>query len=329
VTAWAVTVRNALGAVVASGSGTSAKVDWTWDATSAVAGRYTWSIGGPGLRAATGTIGTAPAPLSLQGLKVTPAVVSPNGDGRGENATVSSTLSTAALVTASVEDVTHGGVTTVFTGSRAAGKQTFVLGTSALPDGWYRLTLLAKAGAKQVQTTAGFWVDRTLAGVAADARAFSPNGDGRFDKVALSFRLLAPAHVRVRILRGGVEAAAPLLEADLGIGPQDLDWDGGGLPDGRYTLAVSATDSLLTVQQAVPVTIDTRAPALRFVSISKLLFRISEPARVSLAVNGRWRIVNVRRAGLFHVGFRGRVRGVTAAATDGAGNRSRTITARR
>jgi hypothetical protein len=328
-TAWTVTVRDVLGAVVASGTGTGTKVDWTWDATSAVAGRYTWSIGGPGLRPATGTIGTAPAPLSLQALKVTPAVVSPNGDGRGENATVSYTLSTAATVTASVEDVTHGGATTVFTGSRAAGKQTFVLGTSALPDGWYRLTLLAKAGARQVQTTAGFWVDRTLASVATDARVLSPNGDGRFDTVGLSFRLLAAAHVRVRVLRGGVEAVTPLFEADVGAGPQELVWDGGGLPDGRYALAVSATDSLLTVQQAVPVSIDTRGPVLRLVSLSRLLFHVNEPARVSLAVNGRWRIVDVRRAGLFHVGFRGSIRGMTAVATDRAGNRSRTITARR
>jgi N-acetylmuramoyl-L-alanine amidase-like protein len=328
-TDWRVTVRDESGAVVASGSGTGTSVDWTWDATAAVPGRYAWSIGGLGLRAASGTIGTAPAPLALKELKVTPAVVSPNGDGRDETATVSYALSAPAVVTATVEDTASGTVTTIFDGSRAAGKQSLVWGPGALPDGWYRLTLTAKAGKRQVQTTTGFWVDRTLAGFGTSAAAISPNGDGTFDTLELSFRLLAPAHVQVRIRRGGTDVGAPLLDADLAAGSQKLDWDGSGLPDGRYDAVVSVTDSLLTVRQSVAVWLDRKAPILRLVSLPRLLFRVDEPARVVLSVNGRWRKVTVKRAGLFHIGFRGRVRGLSAFAVDAAGNRGRTVSARR
>ena len=75
------------------------------------------------MRAATGSIGSAPTPLSLQQLKVAPAVVSPNGDGRGDEAKVTYRLSTAATVTAEVEDLLGNSVATVFVGQRAAGKQ--------------------------------------------------------------------------------------------------------------------------------------------------------------------------------------------------------------
>ena len=49
---------------------------------------YTWSIAAPQMRPATGSIGSAPAPLALQQLKVAPAIVTPNGDGRGDEAKV-------------------------------------------------------------------------------------------------------------------------------------------------------------------------------------------------------------------------------------------------
>jgi hypothetical protein len=120
-----------------------------------------------------------------------------------------------------------------------------------------------------------------------------------------------------------------LLEADLGPGPQRVSWDGGGLPDGRYSIAVSATDSLLTVTQRVVVRIDRRAPTLRLVSLSSAIVRVSEPVELVVAVNGRWRKLGVRKAGLVRVPHSGRVRGLTAYSIDAAGNRSRVLSARR
>jgi flagellar hook assembly protein FlgD len=325
---WTVTVRDATGAVAASGTGAGSRVDWTWDASTALTGRYTWAISAPQMRPATGAIGTAPVPLSLQQLRVAPTIVSPNGDGRGDEAKVSYRLSTAATVTAVVQDALDHTVATLFSGTRSAGKQELTWSPDAIPDGWYKLKLTASAGGKQAQTSTRFWVDRTLGASAAGSQAFSPNGDGRLDTVRLSFSLLNPAHVDVRVLRNH-EVVATLLQQDLDPGSHGLSWDGGGLPDGRYTVAVSALDSLLTVTQAVPVRIDRKPPSLRLVSFASLTFRVSEPGRLVLAVNGRWRQVAVRRAGIVHVRYRGSVRGMTAYAVDLAGNRSRTIKARR
>ena len=325
---WTVTVRDATGGAVASGTGTGARVDWTWDASAAPTGRYTWAISAPQMRPATGAIGTVPTPLSLQQLRVAPTIVSPNGDGRGDEAKVTYRLSTTATVTAIVQDVLGKTVATLFSGRRTAGKQDLTWSPDAIADGWYKLTLTASAGGKQVQTFTRFWVDRTLGGSTVSAPAFSPNGDGQLDTVRLSFSLLNAAHVDVRVQRNH-QIVATLLQQDFTPGSQRLSWDGGGLPDGRYTLAVSAVDSLLTVTQTVPVRIDRKPPSLRFVSLASLTFRVSEPGRLVLAINGRWRHVAVRRAGLVHVSYRGTVRGVTAYAVDLAGNKSRAVKARR
>jgi N-acetylmuramoyl-L-alanine amidase-like protein len=324
-TAWTVTVRDQDREVVASGTGIGTSVDWTWDAIAVPPARYTWTISAPQLRAAVGTIGTAPAPLALQQLRVVPAVVTPNGDGRGDKAKITYRLTARAMVTAIAQDVFGTTVATLFSGSRAAGAQTFVWTASGVPDGWYRLTLTAKdAIGRRVQSTTRFWVNRTLADFGATEKAISPNDDGRLDGLDFSFRLIAAAHVSLRILRGSTVAAA-LLDADLGAGPQRLSWDGSGLADGRYSAVVSATDTLLTVAQSLPVRLDRAPPVLRLLSFRQLTFRVSEPGRLVLAVNGRWRSARVKRAGLMRIGHRGRVRGLTAFLVDEAGNRSRTI----
>src|SRR5205823_8980026 len=97
-----------------------------------------------------------------------------------------------------------------FNGTRAAGKQELTWAPDAIPDGWYRLTLTAVAGTKQVQASTRFWVDRTLASTVASAPAFSPNDDGRLDTLGVSFTLLNPAHVEVRVLRGPHVVSTPL-----------------------------------------------------------------------------------------------------------------------
>jgi len=323
--AWTVTVRDDTGATVSSGTGTGTKVDWTWDATAAAAHHYTWSIAAPLMRPATGSIGSAPAPLALQKLKVAPAIVSPNGDGRGDEAKVTYVLSTVAKVTAKVSNSLDQPVATVFDGTRAAGKQQLTWTPDAVPDGWYRITLTAVAGTKQVQASTRFWVDRTLASATADAPAFSP----RLKALGLSFTLLNPAQVEVRVLHGA-QVVATLLESDLAPGSQQLSWNGSKLPDGRYVVEVAATDTLLTVTQSVAVRIDRRPPVLQLVALGTVTLRVSEPGTLVVGVNGRWRKVAVKRAGLVRVPHgAGAVRGLTAYAVDLAGNRSRTVSARR
>jgi flagellar hook assembly protein FlgD len=325
---WTVTVRDVAGTVLATGTGTGTRVDWTWDATAAQPGRYTWAITAPQVRAATGAIGTAPVPLSLQQLRVAPTIVSPNGDGHADQAKVSFRLSSPATVTATVLNSVNAPVATVLNGRRAAGKQELVWNPATVPDGWYQLLIVAKAAGKQVQTSTRFWIDRTLANVAATSPAFSPNGDGQLDTIGLSFRLLNPAHVAVRVLQAGQEVAT-LLDRDAAAGPQRLSWNGSRLPDGRYRISVTTTDALLDVTQAIPVSIDRKPPLLRLISFSRLTFRVGESGRLVVAVNGRWRRVNVKRAGLVRLGSRSTVRSVAAYAVDLAGNKSRVIRARR
>ncbi len=325
--AWTVTVRDDTGATVASGTGTGTRLDWTWDATAAAPAHYTWAMTAPSMRSATGTIGSAVAPLALNQLKVAPNVVSPNGDGRGDQASVTYRLSTAATVTAQVQDSTGVPIATVFQGTRPAGKQQLTWSPASLPDGWYKLALTATAGTKQVATSTRFWVDRTLAATKV-APAFSPNGDGVLDTDAIGFTLVNPAHVEVRVQQGS-KVVASLLTADLPAGPQKLSWDGSRLRDGRYTVVVSTTDSLLTVTQTAPVAIDRRPPTLRLLSPRSLVFRASEPGRLVLALNGRWRAFKVRRSGLVHIRPRGRVLRMSAYLVDLAGNKSRAVSARR
>jgi flagellar hook assembly protein FlgD len=325
---WTVTVRDSAGATVATGTGTGTRVDWTWDASTAPTARYTWAIAAPQTRPATGAIGNAPAPLSLQKLRMVPSVVTPNGDGRGDEAKIEYRLSAVARVTATVQDVLGNTVATVFDGARKAGAQKLTWDPAAVNDGWYRLIVVATAGSKQVQVSTRFWIDRTLAATVASAPFFSPNGDGRQDDTTIGFQLQSSAHVEVRLLRRGT-IVATLLEQDLQAGPQRLKWDGGGLPDGKYVVSVTAADSLLEVTQRVLVQIDRAPPTLGLLSLAPITLRVSEPGTLVIAVNGRWRKLAVKRAGRLKIGSRGTVRGVTAYLIDRAGNRSRTVSARR
>jgi hypothetical protein len=322
---WTVTVRDGQGVVAATGSGIGTKVDWTWDASGAATDQqYSWAITVPQARSATGTIGTALPPLALRGVKVTPSVVTPNGDGRGDRAKVSFRLSRQALVTATLLDESNAVMTTLFKRLLKPGLRTFDWKSVTVPDGRYRLSLAARdAHGKEVETLVPVVVDRTLAAFAASPVAISPNGDGRQDKLVLTFRLNAPAQVQVEIL-AGTTLVATVFEGPLGAGPQRFSWDGSGLDDGPYTAFVSATDSVLTVKQAVPVRIDRVAPVLRLLSFRQLRFWLSEPARVTLTLDGRTRRIDVKRPGPFRVPH-APVRSLVAQAQDAAGNRSRTI----
>ena len=322
---WTVTVRDDQGAVVATGGGTGTKVAWTWDAsTAATDQRYFWAITVPRARSATGTIGTALPTLALREVKIAPSLVTPNGDGRSDRAKLSFRVSRQALVTATLVDESDAVVATIFRRLVKPGLRTFDWKDVTVPDGRYRLLLAARdAHGKEVEASAAVAVDRTLAAFAASPSAISPNGDGRQDTLALTFRLNAPAQVQVRILSGPT-LVATVFEGGLAVGPQRFSWDGSGLDDGPYTAVVSATDSLLTVKQAVPVRIDRVAPVLRLLSFRQLRFWLSEPARVTLVLDRKTRRLDVKRAGAFRVAH-APVRSLVAFAQDAAGNRSRII----
>jgi N-acetylmuramoyl-L-alanine amidase len=318
--AWTVSVRDESGAVVASGTGTGTAVDWTWDATGVPADqRYAWAIAAPNARSATGSIGTVLPPPSVEGLKVAPVVVTPS-----DRPTLSYRLASQSLVSATVLDPNGLIIQTLFFRKlQHAGPQRFSWsGISGVPDGQYRIQVVAQdARGRQAQATSDVTADATLAGFNASAVVFSR-------AVGLQVELNAPASVSLRVVSGHTTVAT-LLDGDFGAGEQEPSWDGAGVRDGKYKAVLTVTDSVATVVRTRTLRLDRTPPVLRLLSLRYLSFRLSEPARVTLVLNGRARKLTVKRPGVFRVGHRGTVRTLRAWAVDAAGNRSRIIRGRR
>ena len=326
--AWRVTVVNGGGRPVAAGTGTGTAVDWTWDATAAAPGNYSYTFDATGARPATGTLGRA-GTLSLRNLRATPRAVTPNGDGRDDTATISYELGAPATVTATLVSPLGTVLSTLFSEPRSTGPQSFVFAAEGVPDGNYRIVItVVGADGRRVTASVEILVNRTLSNFRAERAAVSPNGDGRLDTISFTFVLAAPAEVRLRILRRGVWVATPAVQL-LEPGAHRLSWDGrkrvGRALQGAYEAELSVVDLVGTVSQRVPFVLDTTAPALRLLSLRPLRLWLSEPAEVVLRVNNVRRVVRRTRAGRFAVGFPFRPRTVRATAWDAAGNRSRPL----
>jgi hypothetical protein len=322
---WTATVTDAQGHQVATGSGTGPAVDWTWDASGAAGGRYRWSIGGGGIRPATGVVNVKQGALALTDVAADPVAFTPNGDGQDDWTTISYRLNGQATVKATLVDAAGREVTTFFDQPQAAGPQSFVFTGQGVPDGTYRIVIDATgASGSHVVGSVVVLVNRILSAFEASRASFSPNGDGRADTLLFGFALSSPAQVTLRILRQGAETALPLATS-LGPGPQQLRFDGLGagapLPDGAYEAEITVTDVVGTVSQRTPFTIDTVRPELRLVRISPLRFRVSEPADVVLWLDGVRQAVKAPRAGVHAVPGVAPKR-VRAVAWDLAGNAS-------
>jgi hypothetical protein len=326
---WTVTVVDRSGTTVATGSGRSKLVDWTWQAPPGPGG-YTWTIAAPGARPATGTLGTVtPGPaLSLNDVAVAPTVVAPAADGTLAPPTVAYALTAPAEVTVRVVDASGATVRAFSLGVRPAGRRTVRFDATPLADGRYQVVVTATAGGTSVTRQAALVVDRTVAGFSPVPRAFSPNHDFVFDSTTFSFLLAAPAQVRLEIRRGALVVAAPFA-ASLPAGASTIPWDGTGfagpLPDGVYQAVLTVTDALGDVPVSTPVVLDTTPPQLQLLDRATLLFSLAEPATVTVVVNGTTTITRQQAAGTFAVPFQGTVTSVTAQAVDAAGNASPTV----
>jgi hypothetical protein len=320
---WTVTVSDAAGNVVASGTGTSQEIDWTWDSATAPKGVYSWTIGaGETVLPATGTVGAKPVPLAIRFLSAKPRTITPNGDGQTDFTTISYTLSAPATVTATLRAPDGRQLAVLFSGTRRPGKQTFRFAAGGLADGRYEIVLSATDGVATVSATVPVLVDRTVRGFAAVPTAVSPNGDGRRDELTFGFELVRAASVRLDVVQAG-KTVAQVYSAQLQAGAQTVGWSAGGVRDGRYAAVLTATNDIGAVTHTVFFRVDTVAPRLRSVSFRRLRFVVSEPATVRLTVNGR-RITRTVRAGSFSYRSR-RVRTVSIVAQDAAGNVSRTL----
>ena len=327
--AWAVVVVNAEGIEVARGTGTTTTVDWTWDSSSSATGGYAWTITAGAARPATGSLraGGPSATLEVTEVAAEPSGITPNGDGQSDAAVVAFRLSKAASVTVGVADAFGATVATVLDRAwRRAGARKATITADTLADGLYSVTIEATTTSGELaEATIPLTVSRTLGLVGLTPTAFSPNGDGRNDELAVTFSLTAPATARVRIERDGRWVATPLV-ANLADGEHRVTWAGarssGALRDGSYTAVVETQDAVGTVAYASAFTVDTKPPRVRFLSGRGIRLSVSEPSMLTLKIDGRRVRREVLRAGTVRVPWSPSPARVRVVARDTAGNDS-------
>jgi hypothetical protein len=194
------------------------------------------------------------------------------------------------------------------------------------PDGVYTIVVTAiGADGASVSRQANVTVTRTLGPASVRPGVFSPNGDGKDDTLVVSFLLAAPAAVRVRVLREGAWVATPFT-GPLQAGAQTIAWDGtkriGKPRDGVYSAEVDATDAIGSTTISLPFVTDAHAPVLRFASARLPRLWVSEPATLTVRVNGSARTIVARSPGFVQLRGIKRVRTLVVVARDAAGNRS-------
>jgi N-acetylmuramoyl-L-alanine amidase len=333
---WSVDVLDASGISVAGTEGQSASVDWTWDATLAPRRPYTYSIATTGATAVAGSLGgTVAGPgaeLRIAGLAADPETISPNDDGAADATSVTYTLNEGANVSVSVLDASGAIVQALPRAYRRPGEHVVAFDALGLADGVYTISLEAKAtGGRIAVASVQVAVTRTLGGFVPPRPAFSPNGDGRADRVAFRFVLAGPAEVRLRVLRDGKWVATPFT-GPLLPGTQRLEWDGskriGRLLDGSYDAFLEATDPIGTTRIAVPLVSDTRAPTLKILQRFPLRLEVSEAAELTVRAGGRTFTRQASGAGELPIYGIPRSGVVRIVAWDQAGNPSRPVSRR-
>ncbi len=328
---WTVAITDAAGQTVGEGTGTGAAVDWTWDSSLAVAAGYRWQISAGTATPASGSLGAAVLPplepsLSFTGVSASPAAISPNEDEQADTTTITYTLSGAANVSATVLDAAGVAVAELEPLRwRRAAEHTLSFDGLGLPDGAYTIRLLAKAaGGVEATKDVPVAITRTLGAAKASPSVITPNGDGRAERLSVSFALNAPAAVRVRVLREGTWVATAF-SGELAAGLQVIRWDGrkrvGRTRDGAYEAVVEAADSIATTSVRLPFLADATAPVVQLRSArAPVRLWVSEPVRLTVRVNGAVRRLEVTQRG--DVGLAGivRVTRLAVVARDAAGN---------
>ncbi len=193
-----------------------------------------------------------------------PATVTPNGDASSEVVSLPFLVSEAAAVSARI---TGPGGTTVrtLTADGAAGRISWDGRTATgkpVPDGRYTVGLTARDRAGNVGEPATIEVDvyAALASLTRTPTLFYPqDGDALARRSAVSFRLLSPATVTVKVLDAtGDVVRTAYADRALPAGPASWAWNGqvaGGAyaTPGTYRIAVTATNGTQRAGQSTTV----------------------------------------------------------------------------
>jgi hypothetical protein len=326
---WTVIVSQPDGNVVATGQGSGAAVDWTWDARTIPDGRYLYSIdAGPTVRPATGVVSGGSSQSKLTAI-AKPAVITPNGDGRSDSTLVRYRIREPALVTATLVDSVGTPVTTLFVEQKDTGSYEFSWDALGIVDGRYGIVLAAR-NALGIETTAtlAMIVDRTLGGFGVAPQVFSPNGDGRLDTTRFRFVLNGAARVSLTVRRGK-RTIGEVFAGPLEPGLRTIEWNGRftrGIGEHEYRADVRATSTVSTTKQTTIFAVDTSGPRLRLLSSSTVTFFVNEPADVSVVFDGT-RTVTRRRLtpGRIRIDPGGTYSSFRATARDFAGNDGRAV----
>ena len=205
-----------------------------------------------------------------------------------------------------------------------AGQHTATIDGVALADGDYYVVVTARSAAGvSVEKVVPLRVNRTLGLVTVAPLAFSPNGDGRKDRLNLAFSLTTSADVRIRVEREGRWVASPLT-ASFPPGMQAFAWDGarsvGTLRDGEYLAVVEAAGESGAISYGVPFLSDTVAPRVRILPGKRLTVEVSEPSMLTFVIDGQALRREVRRAGVVRIPWSGPATRVRVVGWDAAGN---------
>jgi hypothetical protein len=99
-------------------------------------------------------------------------------------------------------------------------------------------------------------VPLALTKIAAKPATISPNGDGQQDKSTITYTLSASATVTAVLRSPAGGQLATLFSERRSPGKQTFTFTADGVADGRYTIAISATDGKTTVTKVVGVVVD-------------------------------------------------------------------------
>jgi spore germination protein YaaH/flagellar hook assembly protein FlgD len=229
------------------------------------------------------SLGPAPSAVAAR-------TFSPNGDG-SRDALAMRWQNNVALDSLALNVFGADGsvVGTLPVAALAAGAQSWAwdgkVGGVALPDGRYMVQLVGNAGAKTYSAPStrptmpgqialfGVTIDTvapTLLSASVSPRAFSPNGDGRLDSVAVKASGANGASSwRFTAAPVGVDGPGAPVRTVVGPGAAPkLSWDGrtdvGTIAsDGMYRLTIAVLDEAgNAATKAFDVVLDTRAPAV-------------------------------------------------------------------